>query len=344
VKVLALQRESHVAAGVLSLSVAARITEVLDYLYSRGELNFTEISETDPTAPRAVDWCDVLVLSKHSSMQAVALAKQARNSGKRILYDIDDWVFSFPKYSGGRFHNNREELIKELITLSNIITVANQTLYKRMRLLVPSLALVPNGMWVNKYIKSGIVPQIESEPPRIVFTNADFLKLQSAKDILLSALQVFFIRHPEYVLDFYGDPFPEIFSMPFLHFTNRMPYSEYMQALVSGQYQFAITPLGGEEDIESAEFNSCKNPFKYLNYGAAGVPGIYSNAKIYRDCVVDGKTGLLVNNDFSSWVNALEKMASDRDLRARIRTAAFNDILNNYNICYSANALKKVLA
>ncbi len=343
-KVLALQRESHVAYGVPSLSVAARITEVLEFMEARGELSFTAISENDECAPAGVDWCDVLILSKHSSRQAVELVKRARERGVRVVYDVDDWIFSFPRYSGGQGNNTKLGLIHELIGLSDAVTVANTTLLNKIRPIVPHAILVPNGMWVEKYVTPSCAAGEEASPPRIVFTNADFLKLQAAKDMLLTALQVFFLRHPEYVLDFYGDPFPEMFSLPFLHFTNRMPYADYMRALVSGRYQFAITPLGSSEDEEAAEFNACKNPFKYLNYGAAQVPGIYSCAPIYVDSVSDGVTGLLVSNDFDGWVDAFERLAGDRALRTNMRTAAFEDVMRNYHVSASADVLSEVIS
>lgn len=339
-KVVALHRESHVAQGVPSLSVAARITEVLEFMESRGQLVFTAISENDEAARNGVNWADVLILSKHSSQRALELVRHARARGVRVIYDIDDWIFSFPSYSGAQAHNGKVALIREILGLCDVVTVANTVLLDKVRPYVPAPVLVPNGMWVEKYA-AGVVE--EAMPPRIVFTNADFLKMQSAKDMLLTALQVFFLRHPDYALDFYGDPFPEMFSLPFLHFTNRMPYADYMRALVSGRYQFAITPLGGSEDAEAAEFNACKNPFKYLNYGTARVPGIYSSAPIYQGCVIPERTGLLVGNDFEEWVDALERLAGDRELRHRIRDAAFDDVMRSHHVEASAAALAAVL-
>jgi hypothetical protein len=134
-----------------------------------------------------------------------------------------------------------------------------------------------------------------------------------------------------------------MFSLPFLHFTNRMPYDNYMRAIVSGGYQFAITPLGGEEDDEAAEFNACKNPFKYINYGTARIPGIYSAAEIYTACVQHGRTGLLVDNDFASWYDALERMAADRSLRDTMRAAAYDDIMENFHVKSSAAVLREVI-
>lgn len=342
-RILALQRESHVRPGTYSLSVAARITEILNYMESCGQVTFTTISECDPVAEAGVRWADVLILNKHSSPQAVELVKLARRRGVRIVYDIDDWIFSFPIYSGKQSHNNELALIHELIELADVVTVANRTLLQKIRIIVPEPILVPNGMWVEKYLSRPQAAGLDASLLRIVFTNADFLKIQGMKDTFLTALQVFFLRHPEFVFDFYGDPFPEMLSLPFLHFTNRMPYADYMRALVSGRYQFAITPLGSDEDPNTNEFNACKNPFKYLNYGAALVPGIYSRAPIYADCIVNKETGILVDNDFNSWLDSLELLASDAALRQQIRHAAFDDVMQNHHIRKSAAVLNLLL-
>lgn len=343
-RVLALQRESHVAPGVPSLSVAARVTEVLDYLQDNEKIVYTSLSENDPAAANGVAWADLLILSKHSSEAARMLVKQARLLGKRVIYDLDDWIFSFPQYSGGKHTNDKTTLILDILSECNVVTVANRRLQHKLEDLVPATCLIPNGMWVEKYVPNGL-PAWNSvvDSNRIVFTNADFLKMEKSKELLLTALQVFFLRHPEFVLDFYGDPFPEIVSLPFLHFTNRMPYEQYIQSLIAGRYRLSITPLGAEEDPEAAEFNVCKNPFKYLNYGTTGVPGIYSISPIYTECIANGDTGLLVENSLHAWLSALEQMAFDSDLRRRIRDQAFDDIQANHHVRHSATSLLSLI-
>lgn len=344
-RVLALQRESHVAPGVPSLSVAARVTEVLDYLQSKGALEYAPISESDPAAANGVAWADVLMLSKHSSSSALALAQQARKLGKRVIYDFDDWIFSFPGYSGGKHTNDKTALIQDILAQCHVITVANRQLQQKLTPLVPDTWLVPNGMWVEKYAPHGLPPQQEcgAENNRIVFTNADFLKLEQSKELLLTALQLFFIRHPQFILDFYGDPFPEIVSLPFLHFTNRVPYEQYIKLLISGRYLLSITPLGADEDPAAAEFNACKNPFKYLNYGCAGIAGIYSNSPIYTEAIANGSTGIIVKNSLEEWLLALETLAFDSSLRTRIRQAAFEDIQDRHHIGFSAEKLTALI-
>lgn len=343
-RVLALQRESLVAPGVPSLSVAARITEALDFLQDAGRIDYTSISENDPAAANGIRWADAIIFSKHSSQAALRLACDARRLNKRVIYDLDDWIFSFPRYSGGKQNNDKTALILDILSHCHTVTVANHRLQEKLKGMLANTHFVPNGMWVEKYAPQGLpAQQPDARSPRIVFTNADFIKMEQSKELLLTALQIFFIRHPEFLMDFYGDPFPEIVSLPFLHFTNRMPYEQYIQSLISGRYLLSITPLGADEDPAAAEFNACKNPFKYLNYGTAGIPGIYSASPIYTGCIRHKETGLIVDNTLVAWTEALEGLAFDKGMQLRIREAAFEDILVHHHIRHSADALDALL-
>lgn len=337
---LALQRESHVALGVPSLSVSARITEVLDYLKEQQLVDYISTFENEVISKAALKWCDVLILSKHSSRGALDLLIEAQKNDVNVIYDIDDWIFSFPSYSAGAKQLEKVDTIKEIVNLADQVTVSNQLLLSEVSKIREDIVLVPNGIFIEKYTRQNTYEKDnEINPPRIVFTNADLLKVANSKDIFLGILQEFFHHHPEYVLDFYGDPFPEMFTMSFLHFTKRIPYEEYMVSLINGKYQFSITPLGGVEDYDSLFFNSCKNPFKYLNYAVASVPGIYSYSPIYKNCIESNETGILAENTKLGWLDALESMSSDSDLRNKIRINAFKNVNENHHIKYSAHKL-----
>jgi processive 1,2-diacylglycerol beta-glucosyltransferase len=342
-KILALQRESHVAYGVPSLSVSARITEVLDYLHDQGKVTFISVSESDPAVLNAVKWCDTLIMSKHNSKLALNITIHARKLRKKIIYDIDDWIFSFPDYSGASDQKEKIEFAKDIIELANHVTVANEVLKKAVEKKWKAVTLLQNGMYIEKYRHPEFLDFIEPPPPKIVFANADSFKLHSRKEQLLAALQEFFITHPKYILDYYGDPIPELFMLPFMHFTKRVPYNEFIRMLLAGGYQFAISPLGAEEDAASLFFNRCKNPFKYLNYGTTGIPGIYSSTPIYTEVVKQDITGLLVHNTFEDWLETLHRLSDDEALRGTIRKAAHDDIKNNHHISKPASVLLGLL-
>jgi processive 1,2-diacylglycerol beta-glucosyltransferase len=331
-RILALQRESHVARGVPSLSVAARITEMLDYLQYHDKLEYISVDEHAPEVFNALEWAEVLIMSKHASLAALALARQARRTGKKVVYDFDDWIFSFPKYSGGMKHKDKTPLIQEILSHCTHITVANLELQIKLRSLVGDTVLLPNGMWIEKYRPNGIDDFHIPRTNRIVFTNADFIKLNAAKELFLTALQIFFLKHPFLVMDFYGDPFPELVSLPFIHFIHRIPYDQYIRSLTSNRYLFAITPLGADEDPEASSFNECKNPFKYLNYAVAGTPGLYSSSPVYKNVIENGKTGLIVENTLNDWTAALEMFLCEPLLRRQIIAQSMADVSSQFHI------------
>lgn len=336
-KILVVQRGSHVATAPFSLSVAARITEPLDYLADRGEVSYVTVGEVGVDIDGYLKWADAVIFSKHFSPESISIAEKARKRGLRTVYDLDDWILEFPAYSGGSLRQSgRIENILKFFELVDVVTVSNERILREIRQYFESPILVPNGMYVEKY---GLSCEKPYDPPRVVFTNADVLKIEASKQGFIRALQDFFQSHPEYILDCFGDPFPEIHSLPIMHFTSRMPYEDYMHCLVAGKYSFAVTPLGGIEDRESLLFNGCKNPFKFLNYGAAGVPGIYSRTPIYENCIIPDSTGLLVENSYGGWRDSMERMVVDIDLRERIRNNALLEVKAKHHIRFSATSL-----
>src|SRR5690606_41513456 len=61
--------------------------------------------------------------------------------------------------------------------------------------------------------------------------------------------------------------------------------------VVAATATFALSPL------RDTPFNAVKSDIKFLDYGLAGVAGIYSRAGPYGGTLEDGVQGLLVEND-----------------------------------------------
>lgn len=77
-------------------------------------------------------------------------------------------------------------------------------------------------------------------------------------------------------------------------------------------WDFAIAPL-----VDNY-FNSFKSDIKFLDYTAAGVPGIYSNVLPYASSVEDHKTGLVVENTQDQWETSLVEMIENAALRSNL--------------------------
>jgi hypothetical protein len=74
-------------------------------------------------------------------------------------------------------------------------------------------------------------------------------------------------------------------------------------------WDIAIAPL------KNTPFNRTKSDIKFLDYCAIGAAGIYSDMPPYHDSVHHLETGYLAKNNPDAWVNALELLITDGDLR-----------------------------
>lgn len=85
---------------------------------------------------------------------------------------------------------------------------------------------------------------------------------------------------------------------------------------VAESADFALAPL------PETPFNAVKSDIKFLDYGLARLPAIYSATGPYGRTLENGVHGLLVENDPATWTAAMATLASDGALAQRIREQA----------------------
>jgi len=337
------QRKSNVSSVPFSLSVACRIIEPLEYLATKNPNIHWQICVEDRFSEIESSGAQIVWFNKHLTDMAVEFAKRCKEKSLRVIYDVDDWVLGFPSYSGAKISSQNVQNFMYFMKNADVVTVANEQILHEIRPYRDDVHLVTNGFYVEKYWQDQNLPLVKEESSKVVFTNADFIKMKNFKKDFLNVLDDFFASHIGWSLDYYGNLPGELEGKKYIHCKGYFPYDEHKRRLLEGGYAFSITPLGGLEDIEGFSFNCCKNPFKYLDYGGIGIPGIYSSVPIYENCISPDRTGILVHNDYQSWVDAMNRLACDAEFRGKIRRNAFEDIRTKRHIRFSAQAMKKVI-
>ena len=153
IRILVVQRRSHVSSTPFSRSVAARITEALDYLARQNMVSWFQKGEKEVTGAD-LDHVDAVFFSKHLSGAAVEIAKAAKKRNIAIVYDLDDWVVSFPAYSGANVTADLLDNFRCLMELSDVVTVANERLLYKMRVYRQELELVRTASMSKNTIQS----------------------------------------------------------------------------------------------------------------------------------------------------------------------------------------------
>lgn len=120
------------------------------------------------------------------------------------------------------------------------------------------------------------------------------------------------------------------------HFPHLPDYDEYLEFKVSRRWDIGLAPLLG------SAFDVCKTSVKYREYGGCGIAGIYSKVAPYSDDVVEGSTGLLVDNRVDAWVAALERLVESPEERRRLAANARADVNQNFSQCASVRRWKEI--
>ena len=90
-------------------------------------------------------------------------------------------------------------------------------------------------------------------------------------------------------------------------------------------------------------FNRCKSDIKFLDYGAAGIPGVYSRVLTYDSTVQHRVTGYLAENTVGSWVEGLTQLINDIDLRHQVAANARNYVISQRTVKASAGILIRAI-
>jgi len=97
-------------------------------------------------------------------------------------------------------------------------------------------------------------------------------------------------------------------------------YERYATYAASRRWDIGLAPIAG------SRFDSFKTDIKYREYGAMRTAAVYGAGPPYDDTIVDGVTGVLAAPRAEDWIAALSSLIDDPSRRARIASAAYEDV------------------
>lgn len=127
-------------------------------------------------------------------------------------------------------------------------------------------------------------------------------------------LEKFFGSHPNYIFRNYGQDFRGIINV-----------DNYDYRAWEDDRESYVENLRGDIGLcllADTEFNRCKTAIKAVEYAFRGIPTIADNVTPYKEYIIDGETGFLVNSP-DEWLEALETLASNPDLRYKMGMKAY---------------------
>lgn len=318
-----------------SRSIFCRVLEPLSYLNTHSSsITFDQLKSEDITDPILLKY-HAIVFCKHNTEDSIRVARLAKRYSVKIIYDIDDLIHRFTDDSAAFIHMKNASNLKEHLETADIVVSSTSTLKSVIDhdFKLNQSIVIRTGINVDKYNKHAYQPNAST----ILFTNGDNIKVNSFREEFTHVFNSFLNTHPDLKFSVFGDKEEYFSSFTHYQFLGSLPWDEHKFWLANNQIKFAIIPLGSKEENATHHlFSECKTPIKYLEYGALRIPGIYSNASIYREVISHGETGLLVENTASDWQCALKEINHNAKLRNNIADNAFANVSAQHHIKIAA--------
>lgn len=237
---------------------------------------------------------DILVLQRHCSVESELLTIEFHAHGKKVVYDVDDWLPGIPPFwpayddyfERGEMKPKAALIIHErLLRQADVVTCTVPALAEKMLAYNKQVRIVPNCiMWADW---DTVLPtQKKVDGPVVGWFGLPYYwdTWRAITPVLEET-----IREIDGYLSILG--YPEIVTM----FSPWLRSRTFVEPMVRWkdfrQFRSLIQTFDvGLAWMEATPFNLCKSPLKVLQYGAAGVPIIASGA-VYGDVLSGSYAG-----------------------------------------------------
>ncbi len=276
---------------------------------------------------------------------AAALIKQIQSNGAKLLYQLDDDLFSLPltpSFTAAQheavevFARGADALLVSTATLAERVAAYNRRIHIVANALDERLLVPHSGQRSSLFADSPVVigymgTMTHDRDLALVF---DALREVSTATTVPLELQIIGVARET-------DTWMKLRSLPFPVRMIEPPTVEYPHFLswFTGNVHWDI----GLAPLQDTPFNRCKSDVKFLDYSAAGIPGIFSRGPVYTPSVEDGVTGLLVDASVAEWRHALLSLITHSELRRELAVNAQRHLLRERTLAQRSDEWIAVL-
>jgi glycosyltransferase involved in cell wall biosynthesis len=289
------------------------------------------------------------------SSELEAFILRARSQGKPVIFDTDDLIFNsdlakhIKAIKNYKPHETERYLERmrghyQTMSLCSAVLVSTEHLRNFVLELFPEMPVHINRNAVSDMMTQQACEALETSPAiqdgrvRIAYFSGTKTH-EDDFDECAPALAWLLRRHPEARLMLVGHlDVPECL----LCFSSRIeiqplvPWEE-LPSLLS-QTSINLAPLEMNNP-----FTASKSELKYFEAGLLGIPTVASNVPAFQGAIRHGENGFLCSST-TEWIEALDLLITDSELRERVGNNARHDVLRSYTTRARAPELRHTLA
>lgn len=266
---------------------------------------------------RQIQQADVLVMSHTINPAYTWILDCAQSAGTPLVYDIDENLLEPPPTIPGLdFHRDpaRQATVRRALTQAVLVRTYAPALQRYL------------SQFNDHVVRSDgpvdwkLVPSASAHGGarvKIVYATSRTVD-DTIGALVIDPLRRLLDLEPHVDVTIWGPQFAALDSHPRVRFRSFIrDYDRYFHEFARGGFDIGLAPMPGDAFYQS------KTATKFREYAASRVAGIYADVEMYRDCVSDEQTGLLVGPSADAWLAAMRRLVADAALRRRIQSAAY---------------------
>jgi glycosyltransferase involved in cell wall biosynthesis len=286
---------------------------------------------------------DIVVFHRPNDWRSLEIAKKLKAQGKKIVADNDDTYKSLEGKNLEKALQKVNEGLDEFCKFADMVTCTTETLAKEYRKLNKNVVVLPNcvdpDVWPEPLknetdkVRIGFVGSVASNGDYNEIK--DVLKELSKRDDVQLVVFALPPQSPDkndtegfIVREMYQSDFNFWHSLN-IEWTPFVPMADYVDTLNELRLDIMIIPR--KDDY----FNRCKSNLKFLEASMLEIPcivqGFADGLSPYQVNPEDRKHLLLIE-DNSEWLKAINILVADKELRQKIGREAKEYVLENYSI------------
>lgn len=284
---------------------------------------------------KLASWADTVFFVRSDSWLDVRLAEKLKDTGKYLIYVLDDDLLNVPDYIDSAKYYNRPEMqknIRDVMAFCDCLLSPSKKLLEKYgesfsltaRIEEPSLVQRDTDKEYAFPLKIGFAGSIDrSRDIDELLTNAVGKLLQNYGDKISVE---FFGARPEMV---------DKFGLKHIPYCDS--YEDYLNTMRTLDWDIGLAPM------PKTDFHSCKHYNKFIEYIGHGIAGVYSDVVPYNQVIRDGENGLICGNTEEEWYAALSRLIEDESLRKKISDNCLTEARESFTVGKTALELQKTL-
>ena len=284
-----------------------------------------------------LDWADIVVFQRLIGDMAKKLVTYCNLKNLVTIYDIDDNFYEYPDLE--EYANIDKKYTKnsvlDILNDCDCVTTTTSYLKKVLKSNLPhkNIYILPNHIDYEFWSKD--IKYNNDEIIRIGYLGGDYhiSDLQMVLPVIYKILEKYSNVKFEVIgmlttLDKY---FPDnvVHHKP-------MAIENLPTFLSENHYDIAIAPL-----LDNT-FSEARSNIRLLQHSLFDTACVFSSVGSYKESYESGFSGVMVNNDFDSWFNAISDLIENKEKRKNISNSAKLWTYKNHNI--DTQAIKYVRA